>query len=151
VRAKGDTVTAPLSGRQAVAFSSTARLYEGDGHYRRVVDQFHDQHMVDFVLETKDGFVEVEAAHAELEYAPEPLIPRKIEREQAFLTRAGCKRSARDDGFDEIVDRAWDEGQRARRRAHRGGAGGGLSRDREADRAVGTPGAPADDRTAYLT
>jgi hypothetical protein len=103
VRAKGEMVTAPLSGRQAVAFLSTARVYEGDGRYRRVVDQFQQHEMVDFVLETKHGMVEIEAAKAELEYAPEPLIPRKIEREQAFLSRAGCNRSARDGGFDEVV------------------------------------------------
>jgi hypothetical protein len=68
-----------------------------------MVDQFHQQETVDFVLETKDGLVEIEATRAELVYAPEPLIPRKIDREQAFLTRAGSNASARNGGFDEVV------------------------------------------------
>jgi hypothetical protein len=46
VRAKGETMTAPLSGRQAVAFASTARIYEGGGRHRRMVDQFHQQETV---------------------------------------------------------------------------------------------------------
>jgi len=103
VRAKGDTMTAPLSGRQAVAFASSARLYDGVGRHRRIIDEFQQQEAVDFVLETKDGLVEIEATRAELAYAPEPLIPRKLDREQAFLTKAGCNVSARNGGFDEVV------------------------------------------------
>ena len=103
VRAKGEMLTAPLSGREAVAFSSTARIYAGEGYYRHLADSFHQQQMVDFVLETKDAIVEIESAAAELEYAPEPLIPRKIEREQAFLRAAGSNVHARSASFDEVV------------------------------------------------
>jgi hypothetical protein len=103
VRAKGETLTAPLSGREAVAYSSAARTYAGEGRYRQLADSFHQQQMVDFVLETKDALVEVEAATAVIEYAPEPLIPRKIEREQAFLRAAGSNVHARSAGFDEAV------------------------------------------------
>jgi hypothetical protein len=103
VRAKGEMLTAPLSGRQAVAFSSTARIYAGEGYYRHVADSVHQQQMVDFVLETKEAVVEIESATAELEYAPEPLIPRKIQREQAFLRAAGHNVHPRSSSFDEVV------------------------------------------------
>ena len=103
VHAKGDTMTAPLSGRQAIAFSSTARVYEGAGRHRKLVEQYHQQETSDFVLETKDGRVEIEAGGAEIAYAPEPLIPRQLEREQAFLAKAGSDARARDGGFDEVV------------------------------------------------
>lgn len=103
VRAKAAMVTAPLSGREVVAFSAMARIYAGSGRSREVVDRVHQQQMVDFVLDTADGPVEIEAARAELELPPEPIIPRKLAREQAFLAAAGCTASARDVGFDEIA------------------------------------------------
>ena len=56
------------------------------------------------MLETKDGLVNVEATEIEIEFPPEPLIPRKIEREQAYLDAGGRGNvSARSAGFDEVV------------------------------------------------
>ena len=46
----------------------------------------------------------VETASVELEFPPEPLIPRKLEREQAYLAAGGHGNVlARESGFDEIV------------------------------------------------
>lgn len=97
------TLTAPLSGRTVVAFASSARIYEGHGRQRRVVDRLIEVEMVDFVLETREGAIHVEGVNPELEYAPEPLIPRKIDREQTFLRAHGRSVHARDAGFDEVA------------------------------------------------
>ena len=106
VRAKGALVTGPLSGREGVAFLASARIFGAGGSYTRarpVVDQMQRQETREFVLETKDGPIEVEPGDALIEYAPEPLIPRKIDREQAFLLAAGSNVHAKDAGFDEVV------------------------------------------------
>lgn len=106
VRAKGDLVTGPLSGRAGVAYFSIARIYGPATHHMRsrpIVDQLQRREIREFVLETKDGPIEVEPGDALIEYAPEPLIPRKIEREQAFLQASGSAVHAKDAGFDEVV------------------------------------------------
>ena len=106
VRAKGDLVTGPLSGREGVAFLASARIYGPATHHMRsrpIVDHVQRQEAHEFVLETKDGPIEIEPGEALIEYTPEPLIPRKIEREQAFLRAAGSNVHAKDAGFDEVV------------------------------------------------
>jgi hypothetical protein len=104
VRAKGAMLTAPLSGKQVVAFSAMARIYELQGRHKVVVDQIAQRQFVEFFLDTKDGPVLVDATTVELEFPPEPLIPRKIEREQAYLETCGHgEKAARNAGFDEAV------------------------------------------------
>lgn len=106
VRAKGELVTGPLSGREGVAFLVTARIFGPEIQYMRsrpVVDRLQRREIREFILETKDGPIEIEPGDALIEYAPEPLIPRKIEREQAFLRASGSDVHAKDAGFDEVV------------------------------------------------
>lgn len=104
VRAKDETLTAPLSGKPAVAFASMARIYEYQGRSKKLVDRIGQQQFVDFILETKDGPVMVDATSVEIEFPPEPLIPRKLEREQAYLETYGRgEKAARNAGFDEAV------------------------------------------------
>lgn len=105
VRAKGETLlTAPLSGKQVVAFSSMARIYEYHGRTKKVIDHVAQHQFVEFILDTKDGPVSVDATSVEIEVPPEPIIPRKIEREQAYLEQCGYgEKAARNAGFDEAV------------------------------------------------
>lgn len=104
VRANGATLTAPLSGREVVAYRSAGRIFVGDGRFRRLDAEVWQQDSVSFVLETKEAAVTVEADTVALEYAPEPLIPRKVALEQQFLAANGHPRaSMRDTGFDEVA------------------------------------------------
>lgn len=61
--------------------------------------------MLEFQLETKDGKVVVgESEHLVIEFPPEPIIPRKIDREQGFLDEHGYPHiAAQSAGFDEVV------------------------------------------------
>src|SRR5690242_811930 len=58
-----ETIEAPLSGRTVVAFATSARIYAGSGRSRRVVDEVFALDAKDFILETKDGRVHVEATN----------------------------------------------------------------------------------------
>lgn len=98
-----ETLEAPLSGRTVVAFASNARIYEGVGKHRRLVEEVFEVESKDFILETKDGLIHVESTKPALALPAEPLIPRKIELEQRYLVERGKTAHARDAGFDEIV------------------------------------------------
>jgi hypothetical protein len=93
VRAIGEPLIAPLSGRACVVHRSTAR--GGDSSFTQC-------ELVRFTLVTRDGEVIVDGETAEIPDRPSPIIPRKLEREEAFLARHGY-RGGRGTGFEEIV------------------------------------------------
>ena len=109
VRSRTDTLVAPLSGRPCVAFEAHACLYRG----RERGESFAERGTTAFELDTRDGVVTVESSDDEaLTFAlvPIPIIPRRLEREQAFLEargRSGLEASTA--GFEEIVVEPGDE------------------------------------------
>lgn len=103
VVARSKLIEAPLSGRDGVAFSSSARVYT-QGKPPTLVAQITDAMMVEFELVTKSGKIVVEDSVLLIEFPPEPIIPRKIEREQRFLDEHGYPHiHAGTAGFDEVV------------------------------------------------
>lgn len=104
-------IEGPLSGREGVAFSSRARLYNevrsvtvrGRIGARPVAQEITEALMVEFELDTADGKVVIADSALVIEFPPEPIIPRKIDREQKFLLDHGYDVSAGDAGFDEII------------------------------------------------
>lgn len=108
VVAKKQLIEGPLSGRDGVAFSATARIYtpmrSGRIGSRAVSKEITEALMVEFELETPDARVVVVDSELVVEFPPEPIIPRKIEREQRFLFDHGHRDvSAANAGFDEVV------------------------------------------------
>lgn len=104
VVAKGKVIEGPLSGRSGVAFSARARIYNGNGGAARKVDsEITEALMVEFVLDTKDGPVVVADSELVIEFPPDPIIPRKIDREQRFLLDHARDTHAANAGFDEVV------------------------------------------------
>lgn len=109
VVAKSKVIEGPLSGRDGVAFSATARIYGGrpiaSGMVagRTIAHEIVDALMVEFELETKDGTVVVADSELVIEFPPEPIIPRKLDREQRFLFDHGHDVHAANVGFDEIL------------------------------------------------
>ena len=105
VVAQNTVLEAPLSGRDGVAFSASARIYSGNRNMRSLVAEVAESMMLEFQLETKQGKVVVaECDHVVIEFPPEPIIPRKIQRDQKFLDDHGYPEiSAQVAGFDEVV------------------------------------------------
>jgi len=103
VIAKSKVLEAPLSGRDGVAFSSSARIYTTK-RPPAIAAQIDETMMVEFELETKDGKLVVSEGDVVIEFPPDPIIPRKIEREQRFLDAHGYGHvHAGSVGFDEAV------------------------------------------------
>lgn len=103
VRAVGELLVAPLSGKRCVVYQSTGQLFDYSARFKTVIDQFADDAMVPFVLETTAGSVLVDATRPDLELPSYPLIPRNLEREISFLAAHDRPRSVRDMGFEEVV------------------------------------------------
>jgi hypothetical protein len=110
VKAVGEPLIAPLSGKPCVAYRAAARTYAlrssgavmlARSFGRKLEQEVIDVEMTPFVLETKSGDVLVEGTTCELLLPMLPLIPRKLELEQSFLDRAGLDVHARNAGFDE--------------------------------------------------
>lgn len=105
VIAKAKRVEAPLSGREGVAYAASARIYTKQrGYNKRVVDEVVETLMVELELETKDHVVLVVGEEPHIEFPGNPVIPRKLDREQRFLAVHGhADISAATEGFDEVV------------------------------------------------
>lgn len=110
VKAVGDPLIAPLSGKPCVAYRAVARAYSlrssgavmvARSFGRQLEQKVVDVEMILFVLATESGDVIVEGETCELLLPMLPLIPRKLELEQSFLDRAGIDVHARYAGFDE--------------------------------------------------
>ncbi|HEU0033545.1 MAG TPA: hypothetical protein VFQ53_23095 [Kofleriaceae bacterium] len=89
VQLRGEPLITPLSARRCVLFEAYANLYDtkpGDAEAPRVlVAQLARRAMVPFVLESAAGTIVVDGVEADLELLPTPVLPRRPEREAAFL------------------------------------------------------------------
>jgi hypothetical protein len=103
VRAIGEPLRAPLSGKRCVLHHSTARVATVRGRRRVALDAYSQCEMVEFVLDTRDGEVIVAGQTADVTFRPSPLIPRRLDREGAFLKAIGLTVDARSVSCDEIV------------------------------------------------
>src|SRR5690348_2340728 len=88
VVAKGKVLESPLSGRDGVAFSASARIYTG-ARPPAIAARIDEAMMVEFELESKDGRIVVLDGDVVIEFPPGPIIPRKLDREQRFLSDHG--------------------------------------------------------------
>ena len=105
VRARGELLEAPLTGTPCVLYEAVGRVYSGAVHRnsRDLEAEVVEQKLVPFELETADGIVLVECETAEVELPRLPCIPRKIDRERAFLVERGqSAEQIRYAGFDEL-------------------------------------------------
>jgi hypothetical protein len=109
VRALGEPLAAPLSGRPCVAHYSIARTkpraglmaLEGRVHE---TDSLASSAMVRFVLVTRDGDIIIDADRAEIAQPTRPIIPRKLDREVQFVVDAGfSNQSVEAFAFEEVV------------------------------------------------
>ncbi len=105
VRTRGDLLEAPLTGLPCVLYEATGRVYSAALHRnsRDLEAEIVEQKLVPFELETPDGLVLVEGEAAEIELPRLPCIPRRIDRERAFLLERGqSAEQIRYAGFDEL-------------------------------------------------
>lgn len=84
VRSIREPLIAPLSGKPCAAYESHIR--HGFGLHNDPVDIF-ERKLVPFELETRHGLVLVDGTDAEIALTSTPIIPRKLEREVAFLAK----------------------------------------------------------------
>jgi len=107
VVAKAQVIEAPLSGREGVAFSARARIYTevrgGRLGGRSLANEITEALMVEFELATDEGPVVVSDSELVIEFPPDPIIPRKIDREQRFLFAHAPEIHAANAGFDEVL------------------------------------------------
>lgn len=105
VRAVGELLEAPISGKSCVLYEAVARVYEaGPRNTQVLAAQIAEQKLVAFDLETAQGMVRVEGETADVELPHNPVIPRKIERERTFLREHGRSGDdIRGAGFDELA------------------------------------------------
>jgi len=90
VRSIREPLIAPLSGKQCAAYESRMRPRLGRSPLSNVLDNpvdIFERKMVPFELETRHGLVLVDGTDAELALTSTPIIPRKLDREVAFLAR----------------------------------------------------------------
>lgn len=106
VKQLGEPLIAPLSGKPCVAYCAVARtyIYKMFGPRRRAVIEYEvaDATMMPFVLVTKTGEVYVDGETCRFVEPGAPIIPRKLDREQAFLARHSLYTRAANAGFDEV-------------------------------------------------
>ena len=93
VKRLGEPLIAPLSGKACVAYCAVARTYRPTmfGPRRRMVleHEVADAAVIPFVLVAKTGEVFVDGDTCRFVEPGEPIIPRKLEREQTFLASHG--------------------------------------------------------------
>jgi hypothetical protein len=127
----GEPLISPLGGKQCVAFRATGRVFTttsmiptagglptvpllpgqlGGGGVgllaskRRSIDrEISEARMTPFTLVTRDGEIRIEGEECTLPNRNAPIIPRKLELERQFLSRAGLGEKVADAGFDEVV------------------------------------------------
>ncbi|HEX5061415.1 MAG TPA: hypothetical protein VFV99_18735 [Kofleriaceae bacterium] len=104
VRQRGELLVAPLSGKECVLFESLGHVKElrSGSRYADTVAELRQHQMVPFELDTGDEIVVVDGTAADLELPPTPVVPRRIEREKAFLEAGGQPfKLVISSGFDE--------------------------------------------------
>ena len=79
---RDSTLVAPLSARTCVAWEVHANLFERS---RALIAQIVEQQMVPFELVTPFGAVRIDGTEADSTIPPTPVLPRRHEREAAFL------------------------------------------------------------------
>jgi hypothetical protein len=90
IRATGELLEAPLSGRRCVIVHACAELPELDPRHGTGENvMLTTRLMMPFELETADGIVLVEGTAADLELKPARIVPRSIDRERAFVVAHG--------------------------------------------------------------
>jgi hypothetical protein len=95
---------APLSGKSCVYWAATARMFRLERRKAVLLGETHAAKLVSFRLETADGVVHVEGEAAETELPSISVIPRKIDRDRAFLTAQGHEwQLASTAGFNEVT------------------------------------------------
>jgi len=105
VRVLDATLIAPLSGTTCVAHQSRARVYAKDSRFgvRRLLDEQARDEMTSFLLSTAAGEVIVSGSAAVLAIRTSSIIPRRIDRERAFLRAVGLDDDPRNASFDQVV------------------------------------------------
>lgn len=107
VRAQGEPLVAPVSGRPCVLYEVHASLrVRKHALSSRVeeVEKLVARTMTPFFLDTADGRVLVEGDCADTSFAPSPVIPRDLDREIEFLRALGKERElASMSIFEELV------------------------------------------------
>jgi hypothetical protein len=110
VRALGELLEAPLSGKQCVLYAAFGRVIETKGAtltsraQTTLLASVTEVKLVPFELETPDGIVRIDEEAVEIEIPPDPLIPRKIERERQFLLAHGqTGELVRGSSFEELA------------------------------------------------
>jgi len=78
VRPTGALLVAPLSGKPCVAYEARALMGE-------LLGEVVERRMISFELETGAGVLIVDGIEADLVVPRDPLIPRQLDRETAFL------------------------------------------------------------------
>jgi hypothetical protein len=99
VRAAGEPLIAPLSGKSCVAYDARARVGVINFSTQPEIVKVE---VVPFELHTATGVVRIEADHADLLFPRVPLIPRKVERESAFVRAHGITGPMADVDCDEV-------------------------------------------------
>ncbi|HEY5947140.1 MAG TPA: hypothetical protein VIV40_16670 [Kofleriaceae bacterium] len=87
VREPAELLVAPLSGRRCVLFESFAHVkqLQSGQRYAEQIGELRQRQMVPFELDIGDEVVLVDGTSADVELPPAAIVPRKIEREVAFL------------------------------------------------------------------
>ncbi len=101
VRAAGEPLEAPLSGRSCVAHRSRARVFGGANKAQLVAEPI-EQEATPFVVETRHGAVRIDARDLALDVAPSGLPDRSTLAQRTFRTRNALERDV-PAYFDEIV------------------------------------------------
>lgn len=103
VKLVGEPLIAPLSGTPCVCHRSTVRVLATRSSQVSEGPVVTRHAMIPFTLVTGEGEVLVDGEHAEIAVRPAPIIPRKVDREIAFMREAGVEVGPRGLGSDEIV------------------------------------------------
>jgi hypothetical protein len=100
VRALGEPMIAPLSGQACVLYATTCRVGGGAVVVGSIIR--YEQKMIAFALDTREGEVIVDGVLADLALPTRPIVPRRLERELAFLEARGTEVDMRSATFEEV-------------------------------------------------
>lgn len=106
VRSTGKSLTAPFSGHACVAYQARVALTSPKhGVMSLLLDEspnIEHGEVIPFALDTAHGIVLVDATQAVLRFDTRPVIPRRVERESAFLRKLGIATTMRDVTCQEV-------------------------------------------------
>jgi hypothetical protein len=104
VKAIGEPLEAPLSGKPCVAFAARARtlVRSSVGNRWHCTAEHGELRLVPFVLVTRSGDVVVDSQFIDLIDQPTPLLPRRLDRQSAFLAKLDVTSGQRF-SFDEVI------------------------------------------------